>query len=506
MSELTDVVASQKNERLAIIDIGSNSVRLVVYKGLTRTPAPLYNEKVMAGLGRGLQKGGLLDPEAVETAIQALQRFHILAQAIGVGSLRAVATAAVRDAADGPEFIRRVRDEIGIAVEVIDSDTEGLTSALGVISGVPGASGIMGDLGGGSLELVQIADGRAGERISLPLGALRLADLCSQSPDTLETVIEAELDRAPWSAFPSGQPFYAVGGSWRALGQLHRHLMGWSLPVLHQYQMASDAPQQLIEYLTKQTAGDLKKVPAISKARIPQLPGTALLLKKLVERAKAPAIVISAFGLREGLLYSALSPDIAREDPLIASAHEIARRTGRFDSGDAVANGEALLKFTDAIFPGEEATLRRIRHASCLLADSVWRAHPDMRAERGLDTALHGNWIGIDATGRAMLATTLWAVNNGSPRLGPPAKKLDKLASAKVREHAWVWGQAIRFGRRFSGGVKSPLAAVQVERTETELRFALPASYAALYSEVIARRHQTLARHLGLEASFQILR
>jgi exopolyphosphatase / guanosine-5'-triphosphate,3'-diphosphate pyrophosphatase len=409
---LVPVVANSA-PRIAIIDIGSNSIRLVVYKGLIRTPATLFNEKVMAGLGRGLSPGGMLAPEAMEIALTALARFALLCESMGVDSMRAVATAAVRDAANGLAFIDRVRMETGLEVEIIDGETEARGAAYGVIAGIPDADGVVGDLGGGSLELVRIAGGEIHERLSLPLGALRLDAFRKSSRRDLSHEIDEGLKKLRWAALGQGKPFYAVGGSWRALAQLYMHLTDWPLPVIHHHVMPPEAPDRLVRTLAQVSLRTLKDIPSISASRAPQLPGAAAMLKAVTRRLGSSAIITSAYGLREGLLFQALSPAARTLDPLLAAARDAAERSGRFSDGSDAEVGDALLTFTDGVFPNETEADRRIRHAACLLADSAWRAHPDMRAEHGMDTALHGTWVGITSSGRAMLAAALWVVNGG---------------------------------------------------------------------------------------------
>ncbi len=485
--------------RIAIIDIGSNSVRLVVYKGLTRTPATLFNEKVMAGLGKGLSPGGKLSADAMDTAVTALARFALLCDGMEVDSIRAVATAAVRDAANGAAFIARVRRETGLDVEVIDGETEARGAAYGVIAGIPEADGVVGDLGGGSLELVRIAGGEIHERLSLPLGALRLDAFRKSSRRDLSNEIEVGLRKLKWAELGQGKPFYAVGGSWRALAQLYIHLTGWPLPVIHHHVMPPDAPERLVRTLAQLSLKSLKAVPSISASRAPQLPGAAAMLKAVTRRLGSSCIITSAYGLREGLLYQALSPAAQAQDPLIAGAEEAAERLGRFSDGSDSEVGEALLAFTDGLFTDDSAADRRIRHAACLLADSAWRAHPDMRAEDGMDIALHGTWVGITSGERAMLAAALWGVNGGSWPGGQSTALLERLAAPQQLELARRWGLAMRLGQRLGGGAAEPLCTARLRREGTVLELSLGRGEAALYGEPVQRRHRALAQALGLQ-------
>lgn len=504
---MTSMRAPVGSPRIGVIDVGSNSVRLVVYYGLSRNPAVLFNEKVMAGLGRGLVPGGRLAADAMDMAVAAMLRFALLCEAMEVDSIRAVATAAVRSAVNGPEFIERVRRETGIAVEIIDGRTEACSSAYGLLMGIPDADGVMGDFGGGSLELVHVSGGRVHEHLSLPLGSLRLGALHRESKRRLQHEIDRALRELPpefGEKLGRGKPFYAVGGSWRALAQLHMQLIEWPLPVVHEYRMAVDATDRLVRTLAHISVKALKAMPSVSSSRAPELPAAAVLLRAVARKLGSDSIIASAFGLREGLLFQSMPAATYRQDPLLAGAREAALRTGRFSDDNDIAAGDALLGFSDGLFPDEPPSLRRLRHAACLLADTSWRAHPDMRAEDAMDLALHSTWGGIDAAGRAMLAYALWTVNGGSIP-GPHDEKLARLADAGQLQLARRWGLALRLGQRLGGGVAAPLLAARLvaDRKTRLLWLSLPPGQAAFYGPSVARRHRALAQAMDLTAEFR---
>ncbi|MFA7441328.1 MAG: Ppx/GppA family phosphatase [Sphingomonadaceae bacterium] len=503
LAEGKAAVVRRRVPRTAIIDIGSNSVRLVVYKGLARAPAILFNEKVMAGLGQGLAVDGCLSARSMDMAVTAIARFSLLCEAMQVDSLRAVGTAAVREAKNGPAFVDRVRAETGIGIETISGQTEGLCAALGVIAAIPDADGIVGDLGGGSLELARVAGGEVHERMSLPLGSLRLDAQRKASPQSFARNLDRALEAVEWAGLGAGKPLYAVGGSWRALAHLHMHLNDWPLPVIHQYNMRVDTLPRLARTLAHISPKALKQIQSIPTARGPQLPGAVALLKAVTKRLDSSGIIMSSYGLREGLLYSDLPEPVQRQDPLLANARDEAMRSGRFSDGSDPEIGDALLAFTDQLFPGEPAAQRRIRHAACLLADTTWRAHPDMRAEDGLYLALHGNWVGIDAAERAMLAMTLFVVNGGSAP-GPETQRLQRLAPPHRFEQAMHWGLGVRFGQRLAGGSTVLLEGTRVKRTNTELVLKLDGPLASLYGDSARRRHRILAQVLGLEPALRV--
>ncbi len=480
-----------------IIDIGSNSIRLVVYRGQSRTPPILFNEKVMAGLGRGIATDGRLSEEGIATAETALARFALLSDDMGVDRLRTVATAAVREAANADQFLQRVRRSCGLEVEVISGEAEARYAALGVLSGIPDADGVVGDLGGGSLELIRVEGGRTHERMSLPIGSLKLDAVRKKGSRALSKFVREALDEVPWTALGKGKPFYMVGGSWRALAQLHMFLTDHPLPVVHQYQMAPETADRLIRTVAQMQPKALRAVPNISTSRIPSLPGAAVLLRAVSRKLSSSRLISSAHGLREGLLFDSLPPEIQQEDPLIAAARYEAERQGRFPE-----HGDMLMAWMNGLFAPETAADFRIRHVACLLSDVAWRAHPDFRAERAVDVALHGNWTAINTEERAMLAAALFACFGGSAG-HPIAALLQHLADQATLRRAWLWGLALRLGQRLTGGTAVALAESRLYREDGDLILTLAPGHAALYGDAVARRLKSLAQAMDLKAKFR---
>ncbi|MFZ4689053.1 MAG: Ppx/GppA family phosphatase [Polymorphobacter sp.] len=479
----------------AIIDIGSNSVRLVVYQGLTRIPATLFNEKVMAGLGRGLAANGRLGKGSMDTAVTALVRFAALAEAMGVTALRTVATAAVREAENADEFIHRVERETGLVIEIIDGETEARGAAFGVIAGIPEADGVVGDLGGGSLELIRVSGGAAQDRISLPIGSLRLDAVRKRDRRALAPFIKKSLDKVSWAAAGKGLPFYMVGGSWRALAQVHIHQTGHPLPIVHQYEMPREAPASLVRSLTQIDVATLRQVPNISTSRLPSLAGAAMLLAATVKKLGSSSVIASGFGLREGLLFAQLTREQQALDPLIVAARAEGVRQGRFPE-----HGDMLFAWMGGLFEDgrESPAERRLRLAACLLSDIAWRAHPDFRAERGVDMALHGNWVAITAAERAALAQALHYCFGGS-NTAPVLALLARLAPAPLLAHARVWGLALRLGQRLTGGTAAALSASRLERDGEAVVLRLDARHSALFGDSVLRRLKLLGQATGLE-------
>jgi exopolyphosphatase / guanosine-5'-triphosphate,3'-diphosphate pyrophosphatase len=475
----------------AIIDIGSNSVRLVVYDGPGRAPAVLFNEKVSAGLGRGLGDGAALDPQAADQALRALSRFRAVAEAMDVKSIRTVATAAVRDASDGAAFIGRI-EALGLPVELLSGDQEACASGHGVISAFPHADGIVGDLGGGSLELIRVRGGNVHARTSLPLGVLRLAAL-QKGRGVLDRHVRKLVAKAGWENVEPGLPFWLVGGSWRALARLHIHLTDYPLPILHGYAMPPEAASRMVRALGRMDRKRLKGLGVLPSGRLGALGDAAALLAILTRQMQSSMLIVSAYGLREGLLYAGLDSETQRQDPLIEAAHATGQAMGRFPE-----HGDLLARWIAPLFAHEDARCARLRHAACLLGDVGWMANPELRAERGLDIALYGNWVGVDARGRAMIAHALYTSFGGG---GTPSPLVAQLASPEDFVTAAAWGFAMRLGQRLSGGVAGPLEISSLSMDQGQVFLSLPADQRLLYGEAVERRHRQLAALLGRTAT-----
>jgi len=408
---------------------------------------------------------------------------------MGLVRVQTVATAAVRDARNGAAFMAKVA-ELGFEPMLLSGPEEARLAGLGVLSAIPQANGIAGDLGGGSLELIPIADGVVGEGVSLPLGVLRVAP-DQADPAALAGDIVRALGRTGIARAAAGRALYLVGGSWRSLALIDLHLTGHPLPIVHAHRIAPARVPELRAALLSADRNALRAVPALSSSRIPTLPAASALLEALTATLEPSELVVCAYGLREGLLFRELGADTQVTDPLLCAAREIGGRYGRFaDHGDLIDVWIASV-FDDSPIQA------RLRLAACLLADIAWGAHPDFRAERAVDLAVHGNWVGIDAAGRAMLGLALFAAFGGTRGFDD---RIAGLCSAEDRARAQSWGLAIRLAQRLSGGVAGPLETTRLARQETALILTLAGDADALNGEAVARRHRQLATALGLEA------
>ena len=460
-------------------------MRLVVYAGPARIPTPIFNEKVLAGLGSGFDRSGRLPEGAREKTLATLRRFKLLLDHMKVKQTQVVATAAVRDAEDGEDFVNEVED-IGLECRVLSAREEAELAGEGVISGIPEADGIVGDLGGGSLELVDVANGGAEHGISLPLGVLRL-DPSPSGEREARKILKAALKKSPLREDARGRTFYMVGGSWRALARIDMLATDFPLPITHQYRMKASRAKELRKLVR---VLDPRLASAAAPPRLATSPVAAMLLELLVDELQPSQLVVSTYGIREGLLHSRMKPSVRRLDPLIAEARDAGGGEHRFGQ-----HGDLLDAWIAPLFDDEPA-MRRLRLASCLLADVAWQANPGFRADRGIEMALHGNWVAVNPPGRVIMAQAL-SSNFGRDRL-PDARLLSLCREEQLRR-AHCWGVAMRLGQRLSGGVGSVLKRTSLEEVNGAVQLTVRRGEEALIGDQVERRLLRLAEALGRE-------
>jgi exopolyphosphatase / guanosine-5'-triphosphate,3'-diphosphate pyrophosphatase len=482
---------------VAVIDIGSNSVRLVVYEGLTRSPSPLFNEKTLCGLGREVQSTGLLAQDAVDNALAALKRYRALCDLMQVERVWAIATAACRDASNGAAFIAEAERISRAKIDVLSGKREAELTALGIVSGMHRPDGIVGDLGGGSLELVDVHGARIKPGVTLPLGGLALQDISAKSIKKAEKIVKKALSEVRGLALGAGRSFYAIGGTWRSLARLHMWQTGYPLHVTHGYVVPAREVYEFSQLVHRVHPETLSQIEVVADARRPLLAYGALVLEHVVRVAKPRDVVVSALGVREGLLFSLLDAEQRKQDPLIATARELNQLRSR-----SPQHGEELVVWTDRFMASsgldETADEKRLRHAACLLADIGWRAHPDYRGEQSLNIIAHAGFIGVDHPSRAFLALAVFFRHVGlvEDELSP---RLRELATTRILDRARVLGAAMRVGYLVSAAMPAilPRAPMEVEHGRLVLR--LNGDCAALAGERVFNRLRQLARLIGRE-------
>jgi exopolyphosphatase / guanosine-5'-triphosphate,3'-diphosphate pyrophosphatase len=482
---------------VAVLDIGSNSVRLVAYEGLTRSPTPIFNEKALCGLGREVQSTGLLAADAVQEALAALRRFRGLCDILRVGHVWAIATAACREATNGRAFIAEAQRICRTKIDVLSGRREAELSALGVVSSVHQADGIAGDLGGGSLECTDVHWSKTGNRVTLPLGGLALQDAASKSMKRAERIVLNALSGVPLLKAMKGRRFYAVGGTWRALARLHMFQTGYPLHVMHGYVIPAKEALEFARLVHRVNPESLSRIEVVAKARRPLLPYAALVLEHLIRIGKPEDIVVSVLGVREGLLYSLLNERERKKDALISSASDLNILRSR-----SPRHGEELVDWTDRFMASsgldETAEEKRLRRAACLLADIGWRALPDYRGEQSLNIIANSGFLAIDHPSRAFLALTVYFRHMGlvEKELSP---RLRELATTRMLDHARILGAAMRVAYLVSASMPGVLPKTPMQVRNRKLTLRLAGRYAPLAGERVFGRLRQLARLIGRE-------
>jgi exopolyphosphatase / guanosine-5'-triphosphate,3'-diphosphate pyrophosphatase len=486
-------------DRIGVIDLGSNSLRLVVFEHLGGALFPLLNERVLCGLGRGIASTGRLNTEGIALALVNLRRFVALARAVGVEHVAVLATAAVRDASDGRRFAAEVERQCQVPVKIIDGAEEARLSAAGVVAGIPEGDGLVGDLGGASVELIRVRprtfsagdlSGRTGPGVTLPLGPLRLAELESSVKAVSEA---AERVLAPAAVLRDApvKSLYLVGGAARAIARLHMEHTHYPLRVVHQYTIPRRDAEAFFDIIGRLSRKSLERITTIGRRRLEVVPLAAVVLRRVIAAAQPQNVVFSAFGLREGYVYSLME---AAVDPLIAACVAIARSQSRFR-----LDGDRLLDWTAPLFPNLSEGARRLHRAACWLSDLAWSEHPEYRAEQAFNRSLRMPFAAVSHAGRVFIASALHSRYGGTvddPVREPTRYLLDEGTDEEVR----TLGLALRLGYTLCGGTIDLLSQVWLGREGQRLILEIPPTGSLFEGETVQRRLEALARAMGAVA------
>ena len=477
---------------VAVIDIGSNSVRLVVYETASRSPAPLFNEKVLCGLGRVVAKKRRIEGEPAERTLVALARFRAIVEQLGAGKPWILATAAVREAENCDEFVRQAEAASGGKIMLLSGRREAELAAAGILSGFNDPDGIAADLGGGSLEVIDLTPSGMSQAATLALGGLRLEQRSGGSLSKAEDICEKDIGSLDWLSRGKGRTLYAVGGTWRNIARLHMAETGYPLHVTHGYALTAGELVEFCDRLIKsKRLLELPGIEEVSPARREVLGLGAIVLKTLIQRAKPARVVFSIFGIREGLLYTLLPSAERRADPLIAFCEDYAVLRAR-----SPKHSHELCDWTDRLFrapgPEETAEQRRLRHAACLISDIAWRAHPDYRGEQSLNVIAHAALTGIEHEGRVFLALAVYFRHTGGEK-NEFSEQLVRLVPKQELKRAKIIGAAIRAAHMLSVGVPGIIDKAMPSYEGKKLVLVLPKSLAPLNGERLQKRFSTLA-------------
>ncbi|MDH2381550.1 exopolyphosphatase [Bradyrhizobium sp. CER78] len=486
---------------VAVIDIGSNSVRLVVYESMARSLITIFNEKALCGLGREVQSTGLLATDAVNKALTALRRFRALCRIQQVGRVYAIATAACRDAKNGPDFIAKAERICGAKIEILTGPREAKLSALGVVSGIHNPNGIVGDLGGGSLELIDVKGNRVRSGVTLPLGSLALQDLSNKSLKRAERIVKNELLGVAQLKTGRGRTFYAVGGTWRALARIHIIQSGYPLKVMHGYSIPAVDALDFAQRLRRLAATNmLANIESIADARRPLLAYAALVLEYIIRVAQPKTIVFSTFGVREGLLYEMLPPAERAKDGLACAAQNLNELLSR-----SARHAQELTAWTDRLVRvvrlRETEEDRRLRHVACLLSDIGWRVHPDHRGEETLSLIMNGNFGSITHQGRAFVALSVFYRYAGLSEENEPPPQIRALVTPAMDERARVLGAAFRVAHLITAARTGVLPATHFRTQGRKLMLVFEHRMVDLVADRVGSRFRQLARLVGRAGS-----
>jgi exopolyphosphatase/guanosine-5'-triphosphate,3'-diphosphate pyrophosphatase len=485
---------------VAVLDIGSNSVRLVVYERHARALTPLYNEKSSCALGRGLAATGKLAYENIDRALTAIQRFALVARLMKVGQVHILATSAVRDASNSKVFVDAVESIMGASVRVLSGEEEAHYAALGVLAGIPDFTGVVGDLGGGSLELSAMTHGRDAIGETHELGVIRMQDDSGGSPVKARGIAQARLLDSKLLADVRGDTFCAIGGTWRSLAKVHQVLRGYPLHMVQHYVAEADDLATLCAEIVE-AVGAGKSWPgsdATSSSRRELVPYGAAVLGEVLRAGKFERVVFSALGVREGYLHSLLDAEEREVDPLLQAAEEMSVLRSR-----SPAHALDLIDFTadliNAVGVVESPEDERLRKVACYLSDIGWRGHPDYRGEQSVDLVAYGSLIGVDHPGRAFLAEVL-AVRYMGLKHKSVSGDLMRLAGDAGNERARLIGAAFRVAYPMSAAMPGVLPRTSFSVQDGVLTLDLPSELAFLDGEHLRGRLDQLATVAGFKA------
>lgn len=488
---------------VAIIDIGSNSVRLVTYEGMARALTPIYNEKVLCGLGRHVATTGRLDEDALDRALRALARFRVLCETMQVSDVFVLATAAARDASNGPAFLEAAEKACGRPISLLSGAEEARASALGIVAGFFQPDGIVGDMGGGSLELVDVKGVTIGQGTTMPLGGLALQDVSGGSLRKAQRIVRAALERAPeYLESLHGRTFYAVGGTWRALARLHQAATDYPLHIMHSYILDPKSGLDFLQLVEGADTKTLKDIESVSEARRPLLAYGAIVLEEIIRLGEPKEVAISAYGVREGVLFDKLDPETQKRDPLIAAASDLNLLRSR-----SPRHGEELCEWTETFMRSlgltESETETRLRRAACLLADIGWRAHPDYRGEQSLNLIAYGAFAGLDHPGRAYLALAIFFRHEG---LSPDkvGSRIKSLAGPRYIERARLLAALMRVAYPVSVSMEGILPQASLRARGSQVVLQLPSHMQDLANERLGGRMKALGKLLNMEPVIEI--
>lgn len=478
---------------VAVIDIGSNSVRLVIFDGLKRAPLPLYNEKVLCGLAKHIETTGKLHAQGIEQAYVAIARFIALAQVRQCTAIHLFATAAVRDAKDGAVFVREIKNRYKQEVLIFSGEEEAKYAGLGIVASVARPKGVVGDLGGGSFELIPVENKEVGKGVSFPIGPLRLPDLLPSRTE-LEVFVDEHIGDFPLASVLKDKDFYAVGGAFRNLAKLHMHRKNYPLKVIHNYKVPADDLLATLQVVARMSSESLQRLPSIiSRKRLDFMPYAATVLARVIMQGDPRQIVFCASGVREGFLYSLLDDKTKRKDALIAGCEETMRRIVHTPE-----YGYELEKWVEPLFPSDSSHDKKLRLAACILSEISCYENTEYRAEMAYRRVLDSSLVGLSHRDRVFIAKALYCRYSQYPDEHILSTMQPLLTEKKIHQ-AQVLGSAMRLARSLCSSTTGILPATRLRVEDHTLTLHLGKEYQALVGEAVHKRARQLADTMGME-------
>lgn len=473
-------------------------MRLVVYESQSRAPATVHNEKAICSIGRDMVTTGKLNTDGMKMALEVLARFKMLADALNVTIREAGATAAARDAENGQEFIRKAEAAWGAPIRVLSGEEEARLAAEGVLAGIPDADGLAADLGGGSLDMVTVKGGKMTDAVTLPFGPLRLMDLAKGNPNKARNIVDEGLEKIPGLKALEKRSLYAVGGIWRSVARVDMEVCEYPLHVLQHYKIPRARALRLCDVLSVQSRKSLDMMKSVSKRRAELLPYGAIVLERLLLATKVDRIVVSAYGLREGLLHAQLGPEERDKDPLIEFAAAANERMSR-----SPAHAQEMFQWASPLFPDETAELRRIRQASFLFSDIGWRLHPDDRSVGTYNQVIHAPFAGADHRARALIASAVFHRYSGDEEV-PKALVVEDLLDKDDEALALRIGLTARLAFAVSASAVGELSQTKLRLTPGKVLMDVPRRREAMAGEPVLKRLGALAAALDRKGEILI--
>ncbi len=472
--------------KIGVIDIGSNSVRMVIFDAMARAPHYLFNEKVMCRLGAGFSETGKLSSEGVKSAKDTLERFVYLANAMRVSNLEIVGTAALREAEDGQNFVAWVKKKLNEDVRVLTGEEEAKLSAQGVLLGWPDANGLVCDIGGSSVELIEVRDGQIGDGVSMALGPLRLSGL---SEEELHKTIAHRLRKARKEFSQDYDRIYLVGGSWRALAKIDMHRKKYPFPILHEYEMTPKDIKKSLKLVDTLTTADLSELTGVSFNRMELVPMAGLVLQGIIKAFEPKILAVSGYGLREGVLFENMPSWMRSSDPLLAASEELESELARFPGF-----GMKLYNWLAPIRTKYNKATDRLAQAACLLHDTNWRYHPDFRAQMSFEIIAQANICGLTHEERLFIALALASRYENKPEHAYTHPAINLLEEGR-RGAAVELGRAMRLGSMVSASIGELLDHTRLENEEDGLVLRINKDMRAIYGDSVEKRLMSLEKY-----------